>query len=99
MKLKKFFGMTLVAASVGWGSMALALAPTQTLQGQIDMLDRTAGVLRLVDGTVITIPPNISSVPLEPGEDVTIAYRVEPNGQKQMTAVWVDQSPNDGSGR
>jgi hypothetical protein len=46
-------------------------------------------------GTVISIPPKISSVFLEPGQEVTIAYQLDLNGRKVMTAVWVNSSPNE----
>ncbi len=83
-----------LVALVGCSSLR-GMSGQQTVQGRIAELDRAGGVVRLVGGMVIWIPPNISSGPLEPGEEVTIAYRLDPSGRKVMTAVWVNASPND----
>ncbi len=87
--------LTCVLAAVIGCSRFQGIASQRTIEGRIAALDRSGGVVRLVDGTVISVPPDISTVPLEPGQEVTIAYYLEPSGKRVMTAVWVDSSPNE----
>ncbi len=92
--MKKLATLCVLVAVIGCSTLK---GPTgqQTIQGRIDSLDRGRGIVRLVDGTTVSIPPNISTRPLAEGQEVTIAYRPGPNGQKEMTAVWVNSSPNN----
>ncbi len=92
--MRRLAAICVFAAMVGCSSLS-GLPGEQTIQGRIDELDRAGGVVRLVGGTVISVPPNISTVPLTSGDEVTIAYRLDPNGKKVMTAVWIEASPGD----
>ncbi len=82
-----------LVAVLGCSSVAGAVTQ-QTVDGRIDTIDRAGGVVRLIGGTVISVPPNISTVPLEPGQQITIMYRNGPDGQKIMSSFWVEESPN-----
>lgn len=80
---------TLLAAST-----AFALESFKATQGRIESVDLAGKTVTLVGGMRFTAAPNLSIVPLTPGKQATIAYQDGKDGQKEMTAFWINAGPN-----
>jgi hypothetical protein len=100
--MKKLFVATLIAATLA-SSAAFAMSPWpetlrqpfQATSGTVDRIDPDGRSVTLVNGPTFTVSPSLSVEPLQPGEDVTIAYH-EQDGQKEMTGFWIDALPRAG---
>ena len=85
-----------VIATVLAGLPALALAAGKTDEGTIRSVDPTGQTVTLADGMTFTVSPNVSTESLQPGEDVTIVYQDDGNGDPVATAIWIDAGPGGG---
>jgi hypothetical protein len=98
----------LVAASPLWAAAAVTgpimgqaafspwqTPPMRTVQGRVERVSPDGNTVTLVGGMTLAIPSNISAESLKPGAEVTIAYRAGTDGQKEMTAFWIDVGPDD----
>ncbi len=94
--MKKLLVATVIG-TVFAASSAFAYSTLKTTEGTIEYVGPRGKSLTLVDGTVLRIPSNISPAPLAPGEEVTVSYRDGNDGQKVMTAFWVDSGPGGDS--
>ena len=93
--MKKVFAAAVIA-TVLVGLPALALAAEKTVESTIQSVDPAGQSLRLLDGLTLTVPQNISTEPLQPGEDVTVMYQDDGNGDLVATAIWIDGGPDNG---
>ncbi len=82
---------TIMAFSAG---AAFASLDTHTLQGKVVYVNPARTVLRMEDGQRFQIPSNLANaIPRRVGqnEEATVTYRIRPNGQKVLTAFFIDQ--------
>ena len=93
--MKKVFAAAAIATALA-GLPALALAAEKTVEGTILSVDPAGRSITLLDGLTLTVPPNISTEPLQPGEDVTVSYQDDGKGDPFATAIWIDGGPNSG---
>lgn len=93
--MKKVF-VAAVIATVLAGLPALALAAEKTVESTILSVDPAGQTLTLLDGLTLTVSPRISIEPLQPGEDVTVTYQDDGNGDPVVTAIWIDGGPSGG---
>jgi len=97
--MKKLCVATLMAITLN-ASAAFAMSPWpealrqpfQASSGTVARIEPDGKSVTLVNGRTFTVSPSLSIEPLQPGEDVTIAYH-ERDGQKEMTAFWIDALP------
>ena len=59
-------------------------------------MDPTGQTITLVGGITLDVPPGVSTESLQPGEDVTITYQDDGNGDPAATAIWIDGGPSEG---
>lgn len=95
--MKKLFVATVIATVLA-ASTAFALDSFKVTEGTIQSVDPAGQTLTLVNGMTLTVAPNVSAESLQPGEDVTVAYQDGKDGQKELTAFWVDGVNEGGSG-
>jgi hypothetical protein len=86
--MKKLFVATMIATLFA-ASTAFALDSFKATEGTVQSVDPAGKTLTLVNGMTLTIPSNISTESLTPGEEVTVAYQDGQDGQKEMIAFWV----------
>jgi hypothetical protein len=94
--MKKVFAAAVIAAMLA-GLPVMALASETAVQGMIQSVDPAGQSLTLVGGMTLSVPPSVSIEPLKPGEEVTVAYRDGQDGQKELTAFWIDAGPSGNS--
>jgi hypothetical protein len=100
--MKKLFVATMIATLFA-ASTAFALDSFtatdgfKATQGTVQSVDPAGKTLTLVNGMTLTVAPNISAEPLTPGQEVTVAYQDGKDGQKEMTAFWIDAGPGGDS--
>ena len=95
--MKKLFVATMLA-TVFAASAAFALESLKATEGTIQSVDPAGQTLTLVNGMTLTVAPNVSIESLQPGEDVTVFYQDGKDGQKELTAFWIDGVTEGGSG-
>jgi uncharacterized protein DUF1344 len=93
--MKKVFAAAVIATALA-GLPALALAAEKTVESTILNVDPAGQTLTLLDGITLTVPRSVSTEPLQPGEDVTVTYQDDGNGDPVAIAIWIDGGPNDG---
>jgi hypothetical protein len=71
---------------------------TPTVQGRVERVSPDGNSVTLVGGMTLTVPSHLATGLLKAGEEVTITYRTARDGQREMTAYWIDVGP-DGSRR
>jgi Cu/Ag efflux protein CusF len=95
--MKKLFAATVIATVLA-ASTAFALESLKATEGMVQSVDPAGKTLTLVSGTTLTVAPNVSIESLKPGEDVTVMYQDGKDGQKELTAFWIDGVTEGGSG-
>ena len=90
--MKKLFAGTMLGVLLA-AAPAFAFDSVRATQGTVDRVDPAGQTLTLVGGMTLTIPSNISTALLAPGEEVTVTYQDGKNGQKELTAFWIDAGP------
>jgi uroporphyrinogen-III synthase len=90
--MKKLFAATLIAVVLA-SSTAFAFASPQAVQGTVESLDPNGKSVTLVGGETFAVAPNVSTVLLQPGQQVTIMYQDGRDGRKELTAFWIDAGP------
>ena len=95
--MKKLFAATVIATLFA-ASPAFALESPKATEGTIQSVDPAGQTLTLVNGMTLTVAPNVSIESLKPGEDVTVMYQDGKDGQKELTAFWIDGVTEGGSG-
>ena len=94
--MQKLLAATVIGA-VLVASTACALDPVRAIQGMVDRVDPESRTLTLVGGMTFTIPANISVGLLAPGYEVTVSYRDGKDGEKEISAFWIDAGIADTS--
>jgi len=92
--MKKLLAATLVVASLVGATAAFAFDSETTVEGIVRSVDTFENTVTLTDGATLTASPTLSIEPLQPGEAVTFMYQQGPDGQKAVTAFWIDAGPN-----
>jgi hypothetical protein len=87
--MKKLFVATMIATLFA-ASTAFAFDSLKATLGTVQSVDPVGKTLTLVNGMTLTIPSNLSTESLTPGEEVTVTYQDGKDGQQEMTAFWVD---------
>ena len=95
--MRKLFAATVIA-TVLVGLPFLALAGEKTVEGTIQNVDPSGRSITLVGGQTLRVASNVSTESLQPGEDVTIMYQDDGNGDPVVVAVWIDGLVEGGSG-
>jgi hypothetical protein len=95
--MKKLFAATVIATVLA-ASPAFAFASLKATEGMVQSVDPAGKTLTLVNGIALTIPSNLSTESLKPGEEVTVSYQDGQDGQKELVAFWVDAGPAGDSG-
>ena len=95
--MKKLFAATVIATVLA-ASTAFAFASLKATEGMVQSVDPAGKTLTLVNGMTLTVAPNVSIESLKPGEDVTVFYQDGKDGQKELTAFWIDGVTEGGSG-
>jgi hypothetical protein len=86
--MKKLFVATVIATLFA-ASTAFAFESFKATEGTVQSVDPAGKTLTLVNGMTLTIPSNLSTESLTPGEEVTVAYQDGKDGQKEMVAFWI----------
>jgi len=93
--MKKLLAATLVVASVVGATAAFAFDLGTTVEGIVGSVDTFGNTVTLTDGATFIASPQLSIEPLQPGEAVTFMYQQGPDGQKEVTAFWIDAGSNE----
>jgi hypothetical protein len=93
--MKKVFAAAVIATVLA-GLPALALAAQKTVESTILSVDPAGQTFTLLGGLTLTVSPTVSTESLQPGEDVTVTYQDDGNGDPVATAVWIDGGPDGG---
>jgi uncharacterized protein DUF1344 len=93
--MKKVFAAAVIATVLA-GLPALALAAEKTVESTVLSVDPAGQTVTLLDGITLAVPRSITTESLRPGEDVTVTYQDDGNGDPVATAIWIDGGPNDG---
>ncbi len=85
--IKKMLFATL-AATLFVAPAAFAMDPV--MQGHVAYVDPTSNTVILANGEELQAAPNLSVAPLQEDQDVTFAVHNGPDGQKEISAFWID---------
>lgn len=88
--MKKVFAATVMAVVLA-SSASLALASNRMVQGGVSSVSPDGKNVTLVGGQTFTAAPNLSIEPIHRGDRLTLIYENGKDGQKEMTAFWIDR--------
>lgn len=91
--MKKLLAVTLIVGSLVGATAAFAFDSETTVEGIVRSVDTAGNTVTLTDGVTLTASPRLSIEPLQTGEAVTFMYQQRPDGQKELTAFWIDAGP------
>ncbi|MFC6489866.1 DUF1344 domain-containing protein [Nitratireductor sp. GCM10026969] len=76
--------MRLTAAALAFALLATPALAADT-EGKITTVDRENMTITLQDGSTYRLPPEMDASAVSDGMDVVIAYRVNEDGERQIT--------------